>query len=163
MILLYDAGGHLLEALHRTPTVPVAPVQMLPVTSTPAGDVVLQSDLINAAATARGAYLANHGTFDDVTWDEMDAQPGNHLSFTGVTSLTGPQRSISFDAAGAVANLAVTGNDDNICWFARIDMQVNGGASPGGTQFVGMKTTADGCWGGAAPATGWADGFPPES
>jgi len=160
MILLYDAGGQLFGAWKATPGVRVArEAQIPPVTESSPGDASIQSDLIHAAATAREAYVADHGSFNGVTWGVMDAQPGNHLSFTNVASPPGTQ-TISFSAEDAVATLAGWGGDnDNVCWFARVDMQVNGGAQPGGLQFQGMKSFS--CVAVFAPSSGWADGFPP--
>jgi hypothetical protein len=161
MILLYDAGGHLLLALNKTP-VPVSEAQLPPVTSSPPGDVAVQSDLVDAAATARAVYSANQRTFSDVDAGLMQySERGNHLSFTNIESPPGTQV-VSVSAGGPVATLAVWGTDsDNICWFARVDMLVNGGAPPGGIQFVGVRSGA--CEAALAPQGVWADEFPPES
>jgi hypothetical protein len=163
MILLYNTGGHYLGAWTKTNGTQVAPeVQLPPVTRTPAGDVSVQSDLISAAATARAVYVANHGTFDGLSSAAMNSQPGNHLLFTIVQSPRGSQKAISFSGTGEVMSLAEWGNDnDDICWFASVNMQVNGGAPPGGIQFVGVKSPICAAGAGYDPSAGWAVEFPP--
>lgn len=149
MILLYDVGGHILNAESGKPTM---------VTASTAGDIPAQSNLLATAAYLRGEYSANHATFTGVTPMTLEAQPSSHLVWsTGPASGYGDVYS-SLSAAGAVATLAMWGSNGT-CWFARIDMQLDGGGQPNGTTFLGQAHSE--CYAASPPVLGWAAAFPP--
>ena len=149
MIALYNVGLHY---LNESANASIA-------RTTSAQDVPTQFDLLVAAASVRQVYATGHDSFAEATPTAMDSQPGNHIEWTSGPVSQSPQRSVSMYISDPVATVAMEGATGT-CWFARVDMQVNGGASPNGVMFAGEYHTT--CWASGPPTSGWSYAFPPE-
>ena len=154
MFFAYNLGLHFLDArAGRTFISGVA------TTSMPT-DVLIQSQVVEAAAIVRSAYAANHGSFAGLTPATLNAQPGTHLVFVAPGQVAYNEE-VSTALSPTTATLVLPADGD-MCWFARINMQVNGGESPNGVQFAGTRGSTYGCTAASAPASGWTNAFPPE-
>ncbi len=150
MIALYDVGLHYLD---ESAAASIA-------RTTSAQDVPTQFELLAAAASVRQGYAAGHDSFAGTTPTAMDSQPGNRLEWTTGSAGQSPPRSVSMYISGPVAMVAMEGATGT-CWFARVDMQVNGGAPPTGVMFAGEYHTP--CWASGPPPDGWSYSFPPRA
>jgi hypothetical protein len=149
MTILYDVGLHFLSAESGKPTI---------ASESTAEDIPAQFNLLAAAAYLRGVYAINHDTFTGVTPTTMEAQPNSHVAWSIEPASGYSHLHSSIAAAGPVATLAMWGADGT-CWFARIDMQIDGGGQPNGTTFVGQ--THSECYAANPPDSGWTAAFPP--
>ena len=154
MIFAYNVGLHFLDArASRTFVSGVA-------TSSTPSDVLIQAQVIKAATVVRGAYVANHDSFVGLTPATLNSQPGTHYGFVGQGQLAYDE-AVSAVFGPTTATLAAEAGGD-VCWFARINMHVDGGEPPNGVQFVGTQGSTPGCTAASAPVSGWTNGFPPE-
>jgi hypothetical protein len=150
LIFLYNLGGHYIG--ERGPQIAT--------TSTPQ-DGVAQSNLMGAAGDLRTAYVFNHNTFTGITATVMQSSSGGQLQWSEPPESSTSDHSPNFAASGPIVTVALLSTSGS-CWFARVNMELNGGLTPGGLYLVGQ--THAGC--SAAnppPAEDWSIAFPTKS
>ena len=141
-----------------TKTAPV--VVTTPVSSTEQ-DYATQSNVQGASLYLKLAYAPDGSTFSGMTTAKlMASDPHDNLTWVSASTDSTNGDTMSLVASGATATIASM-STTGACWFAKIDMQINGGRVPNGTQFAGSMGGA--CNASHAPTSGWNSQFPPRS
>lgn len=141
-----------------TKTSPV--VITTPVSSTEQ-DYATQTNVQGASLYLKLAYAPDGSTFSGMTTAKLVAsEPHDNLTWVSASTDSTNGDTMSLAASGAMATIASM-STTGACWFAKIDMQIDGGRVPNGTQFAGSMGGA--CNASHAPNSGWNSQFAPRS
>jgi hypothetical protein len=141
-----------------TKTSPV--VITTPVSSTEQ-DFATQINVQGASLYLKLAYAPDGSTFSGITTAKlMASDPHDNLTWVSASTDSTNGDTMSLAASGPTATIASM-STSGACWFAKIDMDIDGGRVPNGTQFAGSMGGA--CNASQAPISGWMPQFPPRS
>lgn len=131
-----------------------------PVSSTEQ-DFATQLNVGGASLYLKYAYSPDGMTFSGMTPAKLVASdPHDNLTWVSASTDSTNGDTMSLAASGSTATIASM-SATGACWFARINMQIDGGRVPNGTQFAGSMGGA--CNALHPPTSGWNSQFPPRN